>query len=285
MAFKASNVRKRKPPEPFAKGKAIGPSAALRIWYQNQMDVAAAAMIADYQRAIEASLRRDEVKTFFAMDATASSVFKDMMTKLDVKWATFFTEFAKNLSKEFVAKSDESAKAAVHYSLSAAGLKHPVMTYNEAVNNTLNSAQTFNHTLITNIQKEVHERLYKSIMLSLTSPNPEEQGASGIQNALKEVGGFSKKRIKLIARDQTAKVNSALADERMEQNGVEYFEWMHSSAGKVPRKTHIEKNGKVFKLDDPRLWEGPKADQGPPGWAINCRCRRKPLIGYRPSGD
>jgi uncharacterized protein with gpF-like domain len=67
----------------------------------------------------------------------------------------------------------------------------------------------------------------------------------------------------------------------MDQNGVEEFEWLHSSAGKVPRQTHVDKDGMVFKVNDPRLWEGPKADQGPPGWAINCRCRAVPIIGYK----
>ena len=108
---------------------------------------------------------------------------------------------------------------------------------------------------------------------------------SGIQNALNKVGITSKKRVDLIARDQNSKVYTSLATERMRQNGVEYFEWMHSSAGKVPRQTHVDKDGMVFQVDDPRLWTGPKADQGPPGWAINCRCRMKPLIGYNPEDD
>jgi SPP1 gp7 family putative phage head morphogenesis protein len=144
--------------------------------------------------------------------------------------------------------------------------------------NTLGAATDFNHTLITNISEDIHEKIYNSIMLSLTSPNPEEQGMTGIENTLKSVGGFSKKRIALITEDQTSKLYSALSDERMRENNVDEFRWLHSSAGKVPRKTHVAKNNQIFKLDDSRLWEGPKADQGPPGWAIRCRCRKIPII-------
>jgi SPP1 gp7 family putative phage head morphogenesis protein len=121
-------------------------------------------------------------------------------------------------------------------------------------------------------------------MLSLTSPDPEQQGVSGITNALREIGEFSEKRIELIARDQNAKLYASLNIKRLEDNGVEYFRWLHSSAGKVPRQTHLDHDGEVYRINDPRLWEGPKADQGPPGWAINCRCRMRPLIGYR-EGD
>jgi hypothetical protein len=59
----------------------------------------------------------------------------------------------------------------------------------------------------------------------------------------------------------------------------------------------------VFKVDDERFWHVgtiyftkmgangifsavlKKGDVGPPGWAINCRCRAVPLIGYNPDED
>ncbi len=124
----------------------------------------------------------------------------------------------------------------------------------------------------------MHEKIYTSVMLSLTSPNPEEQGVSGIEKALRNAGEFSENRIDLIARDQNSKLYSSLNTERMKDNGVEKFRWIHSSAGKTPRPSHVAKDGEIFTLDDPRLWTGPKADQGPPGWAINCRCRAVPII-------
>ncbi len=283
MGFVASKERKRRKPKPPGVGKALGSSAALRIWYQNAIWDATQRMIEDYRNCIKEAMRQDEVKQLFGtMDASPFKIFNTVLAFLDSKWTDYFSEFAKNISKEFIEKSDQHAKSSTFYSLSAAGVEHPTAAYNDAVVNTLQTSRDFNYTLITNIQKDTHESLYKSIMLSLTSPNPEEQGASGIANALKEVGITSKKRVDLIARDQTSKVYSALSTERMQQNGVEYFEWAHSAGGKVPRQSHIDKDGVVFKVDDPKLWEGPKADQGPPGWAINCRCRAIPLIGYVP---
>jgi SPP1 gp7 family putative phage head morphogenesis protein len=158
-------------------------------------------------------------------------------------------------------------------------MDNPVSEYTKNIRNTLQASVDFNHTLVTGIQNDIHEKIFSAVMLSLTSPNPEEQGASGIFNAIMKTKQFSKDRAELIARDQNSKVYASLNTERMRQAGVEKFRWIHSSAGKVPRQTHLDKDGEIFDIDDPRLWEGPKADRGPPGWAINCRCRAAPVIG------
>lgn len=278
MTFKASKKREVKAREPVGKGTPLIPSAAIRSWYRQQLDSVIASMVKDYKVKVNEALESDSVQELFTTDAAATSTMKKALEKLDQKWKDIFRGFAKSTSKKFVEQSDDHAKATVQFSLSTAGVEQPRFVYNENISNTLNAAQDFNNTLITGIQSEVHEKIYEAVMLSLTSPNPEEQGQSGIEAALKEIGGFGKGRAKLIARDQTSKLYSSLADERMEQNGIDEFEWMHSSAGKVPRQSHVEKDGVIFELNDPRLWIGKKSDQGPPGWAINCRCRRRPII-------
>jgi SPP1 gp7 family putative phage head morphogenesis protein len=278
MAFKASRVRQRRAPEPIGRGKPIIPSAAVEIWYRKQMLSLAKAMLADYKEQIRKVLASNVAKNFYAHDASINSLFQATLNSLQQRWSKLFEAFADKIAPEFVDRTDGAATTAALHSLSTAGLKQPVATYTEGVRQTLQASKTYNHTLITNISQEVHEKVFSAVMLSLTSPNPEEQGIAGISNALRKATDFSEDRIKLIAKDQTSKIYSALSDERMIQNGVEEFEWMHSSAGKVPRQSHLEKNGEIFKINDPRLWEGPKADQGPPGWAINCRCRKVPII-------
>lgn len=277
MAFQASKKRERKV-APMGVGKPLIPNDGIRVWYATQIRSLAKAMVEDYREKIGHALETKAVKKFFAQDAAAASTLKDVVKELNVKWSKVFRAFGERTSKEFVDKVESNATSSTLWSLSIAGLKEPRATYNQAVANTLSATQDFNSTLITGIQQEVHEKLYSAVMLSLTSPSPEEQGMAGIEKALKEAGITSKKRIDLITRDQTSKVYAALSDDRMRENGVFKFKWLHSSAGKVPRQTHVDKDGEVFELDDPRLWEGPKSDQGPPGWAINCRCRKLPII-------
>jgi uncharacterized protein with gpF-like domain len=282
--FKASKERKKKDREPVGVGTILNSSAAIRSWYRRQMDTVIDAMVEDYKKEVNKALENNNVQKFFATDAAAASVFKKVLGVLERKWGDIFIGFAKATSQKFVDQSDDHAKSTTGFSLSTAGIEQPTMAYNSNTTNTLNAAKDFNHTLITGIQEDVHEKIYTAVMLSLTSPNPEEQGQVGIEKALREIGGFGKKRSKLIAADQTSKLYSALSDERLAQNGVEEFEWMHSSAGKVPRESHVEMDGHIFKLNDPRLWQVggefnlKKGDLGPPGWAIHCGCRRRPVI-------
>lgn len=278
MAFVASKKRQRREAEPVGRGSAIIPSYAIEVWYKKRIMPMVKAMIKEYKDAVNEELNSAQGKRFYATDAAFSDVFAGTLRSLQQRWARIFEGFADKLAPEYVEKVDGAATSATLHSLSVAGVKAPVATYNAAVANTLKASVDYNHTLITGLSGEVHEKIYSAVMLSLTSPNPEEQGQNGIKEALKKAGIESENRVDLIVRDQTSKIYSSLSDDRMEQNGCEEFEWAHSSAGKVPRHTHVEKDGQIFKLNDPRLWEGPKADQGPPGWAINCRCRKIPIF-------
>ena len=278
MAFSASKKRETKLKGPTVKGRLLIPSAAVESWYRGQMQAITNAMINDYREQVKDALDRSQVKEFFTTDASVSSIFAALFNRMNDKWNRVYAGFAAKVAPEFVKKGEEHADASTLFSLSTMGVQHPTKAYNANVANTLSASVNFNHTLITGIQQEVHEKIHSAVMLSLTSPDPAQQGKTGIQNALKEVGGFSKKRIALIAEDQNSKLYASISDERMLQNGVDEFEWAHSSAGKTPRPSHVAKDGLIFKLNDPRLWEGPKADQGPPGWAIRCRCRKLPVI-------
>lgn len=278
--FKASKERKRKSPDPVGRGKPIIPSLAIEKGYYRKFNELAIEMRKAYELELRAVMKEGEVKQHFAQDASATSAFTSVLSGLKRRWSSIFEGFARVMAPEFVEDAAKAASDTTLFSLRAAGLKQPRAEYNESISNLLQSSKDYNHTLITGLCEEAHEKVYSAVMLSLTSPDPAQQGMSGIRNALTEMGVFTEKRIKLITKDQTSKVYSAVSTNRMKENGVSKFEWLHSSAGKVPRHSHVEKDGMVFDLDDKRLWEGPKADQGPPGWAINCRCRAVPIIGW-----
>lgn len=271
------------PRERVGRGTPIVPSYALALWYRRQVNDLSLAMIEDYKQNIEAFLQTQQARKFYAMDSVASS-FTNLLRRLQKKWSNIFTKMAAKIAADFVKKVDEGATMATFASLKTAGLQHPVAKYTENVKNTLQGAEEYNKTLITDIGADMHDKIFGAVMLSLTSPNPEEQGVSGIENKLKELGTFSKKRMRLIATDQNSKLYSALSDERMIQNGVEEFEWAHSGGGKEPRTSHLHMDGMRFKINDKRLWEVggvlklKKGDVGPPGWAIHCRCRKIPII-------
>jgi len=83
--------------------------------------------------------------------------------------------------------------------------------------------------------------------------------------------GITRRRAKLIARDQTTKLNASLTKLRQQELGVEEYVWQTAEDERV-RSTHRANNGKKFK------WDNPPAITGHPGTDINCRCVALPVL-------
>lgn len=79
-------------------------------------------------------------------------------------------------------------------------------------------------------------------------------------------GGITENRAKLIARDQTSKMNAAFNQERQQQVGIEKYEWSTSRDERV-RPEHEDMDGKTCRWDDPPIVDGEPAHPGEP---INC---------------
>lgn len=213
-----------------------------------------------------------------SFDHPFQTFLRDVFQKVKAATAVYLETKGKQLISRFLDQSQVYTDHSVSLSLKTLGLVQPRLEYNRAVQKIVGSTQKTNATLITSISDETQVFLYERIMQSLTSDKSEAQGQVGILNALKEAGIKNRSRIKLIANDQTSKLYSALSNARLDQNEIEDIQWLHSGAGKTFRPTHFARNLKSFKRNDPAFWEGKRSDQGPPGWAINCRCTALPII-------
>jgi len=83
--------------------------------------------------------------------------------------------------------------------------------------------------------------------------------------------GITHRRAKLIARDQTTKLNASLTKLRQEEIGVEEYIWQTSDDERV-RTTHRANEGKTFR------WDTPPKVTGHPGHDVNCRCVARPVL-------
>lgn len=82
--------------------------------------------------------------------------------------------------------------------------------------------------------------------------------------------GVSKRRARLIARDQVASLNGELTQIRQTRMGVEEYVWRTVGDERV-RPAHEELDGRRFRWDDP-------PPEGHPGEPINCRCVAEPVL-------
>lgn len=104
---------------------------------------------------------------------------------------------------------------------------------------------------------------------------------SAIAKLLEQQFGVTERRAKLIARDQTAKINGDLNAKRQTEAGFPYFEWDDSDDERV-RHRHDEIANKVtaygkgiYRWDNP-----PLSDRGTPiipGTDFQCRCIARPV--------
>lgn len=134
--------------------------------------------------------------------------------------------------------------------------------------------RTIPHDLIGNIAKRVLQ-YYKGEMM------PEGRTLS---QQIQEEFNISANRARVIARDQTSKLNGNLNAVRQMNLGIEKYIWRTAGDNRVvgnpvglyPKGNrmhgnHYERNGKMFE------WAKPPED-GHPGEAIQCRCYAEPLI-------
>jgi len=139
-------------------------------------------------------------------------------------------------------------------------------------------ASIFDNTrLITSIPEQ-----YLTQVESIVMTNVRAGGRpSSIAKQLQKQFDITENRAKLIARDQTAKINGDLNKKRQIATGFEYFEWIDSGDERV-RDRHdfisdkVTAYGKgIYRWDNP-----PLSDQGVPiipGQDFQCRCIGRPV--------
>lgn len=138
---------------------------------------------------------------------------------------------------------------------------------NDGIREAVREATVANIDLITSIPEQYFSKLRGALEKNWQS-GARWEDLSGV---IEHVGDVTESRAKLIARDQTSKMNGAFNEARQTSIGIEKYEWQTAGDERV-RETHAENDGKVFSWDDP-----PEAT-GNPGDDINCRCVAIPFF-------
>jgi len=119
--------------------------------------------------------------------------------------------------------------------------------------------------------KTIPEEYFKKIEGVVFRGTVQGRDATSMIKQIVKLGYSTEKRARLIARDQTSKLNSALNQQRSQNLGVEEYVWRTANDERV-RDSHKSKNGKTFR------WDTPPKDTGHPGQDIQCRCVAQAII-------
>lgn len=142
----------------------------------------------------------------------------------------------------------------------------PVLTQSGPILDAMRAATQANVDLITSIPKQYFEKLGDAIGKNMEAGLRFEDLAKEVER----IGGVTESRAKLIARDQTSKMNSAFNKTRQSSLGIGRYTWQTSGDERV-REEHQANDGQVFNWNDPPA-------TGHPGDDVNCRCAAVPFF-------
>jgi SPP1 gp7 family putative phage head morphogenesis protein len=177
-------------------------------------------------------------------------------------------EDAQIVANSFVNNTDQVNKTRFYSSMeNVVGINLQSVIQNEGLEDILVATTSENVSLIRSIPEEYFKRI-EGIVFSGTTQG---STAGSMIQQIKKSGKVTDNRARLIARDQSSKLNSALTQQRAQNLGAEEYIWRTSEDERV-RESHRSKNGRVYR------WDNPPNDTGNPGHDIQCRCVAQPII-------
>lgn len=175
---------------------------------------------------------------------------------------------AKKIARDFAKNTEKTNKRRFYSAVEETmGVNLKTIIQNERLDDILIATTRENVALIRSIPEEYFKKIETIVFSGTTQKKP----AKSMIKQITELGHSTTKRAKLIARDQTSKLNAALSQQRQQNLGVEEYVWRTAGDDRV-RDSHISKNGKIFR------WDDPPSDTGHPGHDIQCRCVAQAIV-------
>ncbi|KLU15090.1 phage head morphogenesis, SPP1 gp7 family domain protein [Xenorhabdus sp. GDc328] len=257
------------------------PSKRVEVWYRDRLiefiRIMQDVVIEDLQKPI---LNDAPFESVLSITARLSRAIQKLanMSILDM---------ARRLSFGMVKRANEQNKSQTQKAYKAAfGIDLAGMLGDGAVKERLENAVKENVDLIQSIQTDFINDIGEKVFSNLTNGGRYEN----LVSLIRERGQVTQNRAKFIARDQTAKLNSALTETRQKALGLDLYEW-GGAGDERERATHVVLNGKTCKYSDPTVYSDDggktwkkrsniKGYEGAPGTDYQCRCVALPKVSW-----
>jgi uncharacterized protein with gpF-like domain len=260
------------------RARGIRPSTRIEKDAQQRIDAAVAPFLDEISRIanMAANLPVDDVL--------------DMLSAVGEKARAALGPDAERIAGEWMTRVSDDARRQLEKSIGWAlrvddmGIDMTRILDDPAVAQAISVSSAEAASLITDIPAEMAEKTRRLVLQNFQQiPLPDGMSLTdAIQNEL----GISRRRARLIARDQTRKANAVVNQTRSTSIGIEEYIWrcvddmrvVGRPGGLYPKGSaqhgnHWKLNGRKFRYDSP-----PAQGPGNPGWGIGCRCFAEPVI-------
>lgn len=276
--------KKKRDPKP------VEPSATAEMEYRRYMQGLIKAMTEDVNERLMPMIKQQK-PNYIADDGWASSI-ADVFTWMRQRWASdmFLTRVRSDIARPLSMAESETTDKFMKSINKSVGVDFQGMISEEGMEDLMISTIQSNVTLVTGMTDDY----LKSIEQSVYNGMNQGMYPTAIAKDIQKATGVNYRRAKTIARNEVAKVNTEVSNQRSKNLGVKYFRWSTSSdrrvsgnpSGEYPNakikcyqiaKRDIGYGEGVYRLDEGAEYGGETKLY--PGTAhINCRCVKISLI-------
>jgi uncharacterized protein with gpF-like domain len=209
-----------------------------------------------------------------AADASPAKELERALRKLARRWKQQFADAAPRLALWFSRSVDSRSTASLRKILRDGGFSVRFRITPE-VRDILDATIAENVSLIKSIPSKFATEIEGMVMRSVTAG----RDLRSLTRDLRSRYRVTRDRAEFIALDQNNKATTAIRRTRETSLGLSEGIWLHSHAGKQPRRTHVANHGKRFSIA--KGWYDP--DQRVrrrimPGELPRCRCTWRPVV-------
>jgi uncharacterized protein with gpF-like domain len=252
------------------------PNAALEALYRKRLERLVTEMAESVLYWTKAAYRANP--PIMAMDRTPADYLRAAFAKLRKRWEDRFDAAAGKLARWFAQSAATRSDAVLKRILKDGGLSVR-FTPTKAMRDVMEGTVQANVALIKSIPEKYLTQVEGIVFRSVQTGRDLHQ----LSNDLRHEFGVTKRRAATIALSQNNMATSAMTRARQMELSLQAV-WIHSHAGKTPRKTHLANDGQPYSPElgwfdpDPkvrkRIW---------PGQLPGCRCFSRTLIpGFKP---
>lgn len=247
---------------------AIRPNAGLRDWYRARINEVLRACRNDVLSVVKGS--HPTYGLNIAMDEELADSITAQVDQLFARWIDRISDLGRQIATEFVSRTSSNYNRSLSSKLRKAGFTVP-MQNTESTTRAMRAAVGENVGLIKSIPQEYLADVNKYVWSAV------EGGfdLSTLTDNLEHAYHIGRNRAKLIARDQSNKVNAVMEREKRLELGITEAVWRHSGAAKEPRQSHVKANGKSFDVSKGMYIDGKWIL---PGQEINCGCISESVV-------
>lgn len=290
-AHKLKEARLRKAGTVIAEG--VHAPTEPEQWYYKQLNEHIKGMRDDIAKTLFPQLEKDSVLLqvadsrwwkwgFRNQDAFIDQLIAGIAT-LRQRWELADRK-AQELASGFVKRVDKATASAIERLVGdAMGVDLLKILNQEGLTNIVDAGIAANIQLI----KSIPSTYLDKVQMIITQEGTKGRSGKSLIKQIQEVYPVTENRARVIARDQTSKLNGDITRQRQVAAGIRGYRWRTVGDSSV-RESHKERNGKFYawnpedvgkKLEDGSVMLDPEADDiGHPGEDYQCRCIAEPVI-------